>query len=111
MEYHIRVFNHQFNVAKEDLRKHLKEKGNLTGLDEGDDDSRKYTALYIDRDGEAQAAFYREVEVSDDNRLYFGLSDGHTLYQEDITFIHIMDIFYLIQNECGTYVKPTIKPE
>jgi hypothetical protein len=78
-EYHIRVFTHQLNKAKEDLRQHLREKGNLTGLDASDDDSRKYTAQYIDNDGEPQAAFYREVEVSDDNRLYIELSDGHSL--------------------------------
>ncbi|MDR1716500.1 MAG: hypothetical protein LBS20_11715 [Prevotella sp.] len=111
MEYHLRVFNHQFNQAKEDLRQHLKEKGNLTELDAGDDDSLKYTALYIDRDGESQAAYYRQVEVSDDNRLYIELSDGHCIHQEDITINHIMDIFYLIQDECGTYVKPTTKSE
>jgi|GEM_PF-4658776 len=110
-EYHIRVFTHQLNKAKEDLRQHLREKGNLTGLDASDDDSRKYTAQYIDNDGEPQAAFYREVEVSDDNRLYIELSDGHCIYQEDITINHIMDIFYLIQDECGKYVKPTTKPD
>lgn len=106
MEYHIRVFNHQFNQAKEDLRRYLREKGNLTELDAGDDDSRKHTALYTGRDGEPRAAFYREVEASADNRLYIGLSDGHTLYQEDITIINILDIMNLIQSGIGTYVQP-----
>lgn len=90
--------------ALENIRQHLKEKGNLTGLDEVEEHHR-YTATYIDDDGEAASASYSQLEVSDDNRLYIGLSDGHCLFQEDITLNNIDDIINILDDGHGTYNK------
>lgn len=105
LAYSQHILQHQIKAALEEIREYFRERGNLTGLDEGDDDSRKYTATYIDNDGIAQSAYYREIEVSDDNRLYIGLSDGHWIYQEDITANNILDIINIIHENHDTYSK------
>ncbi len=90
--------------ALENIRLYLKEKGNLTGLDEVEE-HQCYTAIYINNNGEAVCAYYSQLEISDDNRLYIGLSDGHWLFQEDITLSNIDDLINILQEGHGTYSK------
>lgn len=90
--------------ALENIRLYLKEKGNIKGLDKVEE-HHQYTATYIDDHGEAVSASYSELEISDDNRLYIGLSDGHWLYQEDITLNNIDDLINILQEGHGTYSK------
>lgn len=99
-QYHI---NEQLKEAKEALRNLLIEKGNLSEIDNVSDHC-KYTAIYIDDDGNAQSAYYRSVELLE-NRLYIVLSDEYCIFQEDISVPNIFDLITIIENGHGTYTK------
>lgn len=105
-QYHI---NEQLKEAKEALRNLLIEKGNLSDIDNVSDHC-KYTANYIDDDGNAQSAYYRSVELLE-NRLYIVLSDEYCIFQEDISVPNIFDLITIIEDGHGTYAKQKTKPD
>lgn len=100
VQYHI---NEQLKEAKETLCNMLVEKGNLSEIDNVKD-SQKYTATYIDNDGNPQSAYYSALELQD-GRLYIGLSDEHWLYEEDIKAEHILDLITVIEEGHGKHTK------
>lgn len=93
----------EIKEAKEAIRNFLKDKGNLTHLDDLPP-HRQYTATYIDNDGDAQSASYRTIELEEGN-ISVELSDSHWLYEHELTIENILDMLNIIIDGNGKYIK------
>lgn len=96
--------HHLIRQGLDEIRQHLKEKGSLTAIDE----DNEWSAYYINDDGYAESAYYREIELEDNGKIAVLLSDGFWLYEEDLTVIHVMDILTIFAE---SYISARIEGE
>jgi hypothetical protein len=75
----------------EQIRRHIKENGN-TDFGEG----CTWVALYINNDGYAECPYFQRIESEADGKLSVLLSDGHWLYEDELTTVHVMDLLTLL---------------
>lgn len=82
------------------IRKIIEEKGTIHVKED-----KYWIALYVNGNGDGTSAFIQCIELDTNGKLLMGLDDGISLYEEDLTTNHIIDILSLIHEEHVTYSK------
>ncbi|GAB6119642.1 hypothetical protein [Dysgonomonas termitidis] len=83
------------------IREYLKENGRLYTLNEDD----FWIALYVDNHGDGTSSLISSIKLEHDEKVSLNLEDGYSLYEEDLTTNHVLDILTIIEEGHGTYSK------
>lgn len=83
------------------IRQFLTEKGNVYIIDE----DQFWIALYVNNDGDGTSSFIRSIEIDTSGKIFVNLDDGMSLYEDEITANHVLDILTIMVEEHGTYTK------
>jgi len=84
------------------IKEHLSESGNIHNIDMGN----LLFGLYLDEDDYGVAATYAKVEIYCTGELLVTLSDGHTIYEADLTANTVIHVLTIIKEQYGTYSQP-----
>lgn len=78
----------------EEIKGYLKTHGDITDLVDRD---IWWTAVCFDNDGEAGSDMYDRIYVDTDGKLTTDLQDGFTIYEDELTPNHVLDILSIIE--------------
>lgn len=78
----------------EEIKEHLTTHGDINDLFARD---ILWTAVYFNGGGDAFNASYDNIYIDTEGELFIELADGVTLYEEDLSPNHVLDILSLIE--------------
>jgi hypothetical protein len=80
------------------IRRLLQENGKLYTINEDD----FWIALYVDNDGYGTSSLINSIEL-DNEKISLNLEDGCSLYEDELTTNHVLDILTIIEERHGTF--------